>query len=149
MLRFGSSAFVGGRCQAAADRRIGRVLRAIVPFINDTVPVGDLVSPDPALVGVQVALRLFRVGDAAAISNPSRIPTFPSSQRCRIRSEEHATQWVERGLDWWLRGLRSLALGDRAFNVCAGQIGIQFDFAMGRAAANRWHTLRIRNSGGV
>jgi hypothetical protein len=34
--------------------------------------MGDLVPPDPPLAGVQVALRPFRVGDAAAILESCR-----------------------------------------------------------------------------
>jgi hypothetical protein len=42
--------------------------RTVVPGVRDTVPVGDLLPPDPPLAGVQAVLRPFRVGDAAAIA---------------------------------------------------------------------------------
>jgi len=45
--------------------------------VRDTVPMGDLVPPDPPLAGVQTVLRPFRVGDAAAVAKSAGIPTYP------------------------------------------------------------------------
>src|SRR4051794_1269437 len=52
------------------DDALGRLRNAWRMFhrVRDTVPMGDLVPPDPPLAGVQVALRPFRVGDAAVIA---------------------------------------------------------------------------------
>ncbi len=68
--------------------------------------MGDLVPPDPPLAGVQTALRPFRVGDAAAIAESCRDPDIPRfTIMPEAMTEDQARQWVERGLEWWPRGL--------------------------------------------
>ena len=92
--------------------------------------MGDLLPPDPPLRGAQVALRPFRVSDAAAISESCRDPDIPRfTMMPEAMTEDQARQWVERGLEWWPRGLARFAVTVPPSDECAGQIGIQFDFA--------------------
>jgi len=62
-------------------------------------------------------------------------------------TEEQAMQWIERGLEWWPRGLARFAVTVPPSDECAGQIGLQFDFAMGRAGAFYWLDRRVRGRG--
>jgi hypothetical protein len=85
--------------------------RADVPCVRDTRPMGDLVPPDPPLVGIQAALRPFRVSDAAAIAESCRDPDIPRfTMMPEAMTEDQARQWVERGLEWWPRGLARFAV---------------------------------------
>ena len=122
--------------------------RTDVPCVRDTVPVGDLVPPDPPLAGVQAALRPFRVGDAAAIAESCRDPDIPRfTMMPEAMTEDQARQWVEHGLEWWPRGLARFAVTVPPSDECAGQIGIQFDFAARRAEAFYWLDRRVRGRG--
>jgi hypothetical protein len=104
--------------------------RADVSFVRDTAPIGVLVPPDPPLAGLQAALRPFRVGDAAAIAESCRDPDIPRfTMMPEAMTEDQARRWVERGLEWWPRGLARFAVTVPPSDQCAGQIGIQFDFA--------------------
>jgi len=69
--------------------------------------VGDLAPPDPPLAGGQVALRLFRISDAADIAGSvNRDPDIPRfTMMPEAMTEDQARQWIERGLQWWPRGL--------------------------------------------
>jgi len=110
--------------------------------------MGDLVPPDPPLAGVQAALRPFRVGDAAAIAESCRDPDIPRfTMMPEAMTEDQARQWVERGLEWWPRGLARFAVTVPPSDECAGQIGIQFDFAARRAEAFYWLDRRVRGRG--
>ena len=122
--------------------------RADGPCVRDTVPMGDLVPPDPPLAGVQAALRLFRVSDATAIAESCRDPDIPRfTMMPEAMSEGQARQWVERGLEWWPRGLARFAVTVPPSDECAGQVGVQFDFAARRAGAFYWLDRRVRGRG--
>jgi hypothetical protein len=98
--------------------------------------MGDLLPPDPPFAGAQVALRPFRVSNAAAISESCRDPDMPRLTMMREAvTEGQARQWVARGLEWWPRGLARLAVIVPPSDECARQIGILFDFAKRRADA--------------
>jgi [ribosomal protein S5]-alanine N-acetyltransferase len=111
--------------------------------------VSDLAPPDPPLAGGQVALRLFRISDAAAIAGSvNRDPDIPRfTMMPEAMTEDQARQWVERGLQWWPRGLARFAVTVPPSDECAGQIGIQFDFAAHRAGAFYWLDRRVRGRG--
>jgi RimJ/RimL family protein N-acetyltransferase len=86
--------------------------------------MGDLVPPDPPLAGAQAALRPFRVSDAAAISESCRDPDIPRfTMMPEAMTEDQARQWVERGFEWWPRGLARFAVTVPPSDECAGQIG--------------------------
>jgi hypothetical protein len=65
--------------------------------------MGELVPPDPPLAGRQVALRPFRVSDAAAIAESGRDPDIPRfTMMPEAMTKDQARQRVERGLEWCL-----------------------------------------------
>jgi [ribosomal protein S5]-alanine N-acetyltransferase len=110
--------------------------------------MGDLVPPDPPLTGAQVALRPFRVGDAAAIAAACQdldIPRFtmmPASM-----TEEQASRWVELGIEWWPRGVARFAVTVPPSDECVGQVGVQLDVAARRAEAFYWLDRTMRGRG--
>lgn len=108
----------------------------------------DLVPPEPPLRGNQIALRPFQVSDAAAIAAACRDPDIPRfTMMPEGMTDEQARQWVERGLEWWPRGVARFAITHPALDECAGQIGIQFDFPARRAEAFYWLDRRVRGRG--
>jgi RimJ/RimL family protein N-acetyltransferase len=110
--------------------------------------MGDLVPPDPPLAGAQVALRPFRLGDAAAIAEACRDPDIPRfTMMPEAISEEQARRWVEQGLAWWPRGVARFAVTVPPADDCVGQVGMQFDFAMRRAEGFYWLDPRARQRG--
>lgn len=115
---------------------------------DDNVPMGELVPPDPPLAGRQVALRPFRVSDAAAIAESCRDPDIPRfTMMPEAMTKDQARRWVERGLEWWPRGLARLAVMVPPSDKCAGQIGVQFDLNARRAEAFYWLDRRVRGRG--
>ena len=95
--------------------------RTGVPCVRDTVPMGDLVPPEPPLAGVQAALRPFRVGDAAAIAESCRDPDIPRfTMMPEAMTDDQARQWVKRGLEWWPRGVARFAVTVPPSDECAG-----------------------------
>jgi ribosomal-protein-alanine N-acetyltransferase len=107
-----------------------------------------LLPPDPPLAGIQAALRPFRVSDAAAIADSCRDPDIPRfTMMPEAMTEDQARQWVEHGLEWWPRGLARFAVTVPPSDECAGQMGIQFDFASRRAEAFYWLDRRVRGRG--
>jgi RimJ/RimL family protein N-acetyltransferase len=124
-------------------------IRENVLCVCDTLPVSDLAPPDPPLAGGQVALRLFRISDAAAIAGSvNRDPDIPRfTMMPEAMTEDQARQWVERGLEGWSRGLARFAVTVPPSDECAGQIGIQFDFAARRAEAFYWLDRRAQGRG--
>jgi RimJ/RimL family protein N-acetyltransferase len=110
--------------------------------------MGDLVPPDPPLAGPRVALRPFRIDDAAAIAEACRDPDIPRfTMMPEAMTEEQARRWVERGLGWWPRGLARFAVTVPPSDECAGQVGMQFDVAAHRAEAFYWLDRRVRGRG--
>jgi RimJ/RimL family protein N-acetyltransferase len=120
----------------------------LFPVSATLSPMGDLLPPDPPLAGVQAVLRPFRVGDAAAIAESCRNPDIPRfTMMPEAMTEEQARQWIERGLELWPRGLARFAVTVPPSDACAGQVGIQFDFAARRAEAFYWLDRRVRGRG--
>ena len=116
--------------------------------VRDTVPMDGLVPPDPPLAGMHVALRPFRVSDAAAIADACRDPDIPRyTMMPELMTEAQARQWVEHGHSWWSRGLARFAVTMPPSDDCAGQMGMQFDFAARRAEAFYWLHPRARGRG--
>jgi RimJ/RimL family protein N-acetyltransferase len=110
--------------------------------------MGDLVPPDPPLAGAQVALRPFRSSDAAAIADACRDPDIPRFTMMPAGlTEDQARKWVERGVEWWPRGVARFAVTLPPSDGCAGQVGIQFDLAARRAEAFYWLDRRARGRG--
>ena len=104
--------------------------------------------PNPPLAGVHVSLRLFRVGDAAAIAESCRDPEIPRfTMMPEAMSEDQARKWVELGLEWWPRGLARFAVTLPPSDDCVGQIGMQFDLNTRRAEAFYWLDRRVRGRG--
>ena len=81
------------------------------------------------------------------------LPSLPGSRHTRFTmmpeamTEDQARQWIERGLEWWPRGLARFAVTVPPSDACAGQVGIQFDFAARRAEAFYWLDRRVRGRG--
>jgi RimJ/RimL family protein N-acetyltransferase len=114
----------------------------------DNGAMDDLLPPDPPLVGKQIALRPFHVGDAAAIAEAcqdSDIPRFTMMPDAMTVSQ--ARQWVERGLEWWPKGVARFAITIPPADNCVGQIGLQFEMAARRAEAFYWLDRRVRGRG--
>ena len=110
--------------------------------------MGDLEPPDPPLAGPRIALRPFRVGDAAAIAESCRDPAIPRfTMMPEAMTEDQARTWVERGLEWWPRGLARFAVTVPPSDDCVGQMGVQFDFRSRRAEAFYWLDRRVRGRG--
>ncbi len=110
--------------------------------------MGDLSPPDPPLTGDRIALRPFRVGDAPAIARSCQDPDIPRfTMMPEGMTEDQAREWVERGLEWWPRGLARFAVTLPPLDECAGQIGIQFEFAARRAGVFYWLDRRVRGRG--
>jgi RimJ/RimL family protein N-acetyltransferase len=108
----------------------------------------DLAPPAPSLAGVRTRLRQFRVGDARAVAEACRDPDIPKfTMMPESMSEEQARQWIERGLEWWPRGLARFAVTVAPSDKCVGQVGMQFDFASRRAEAFYWLDRRSRGQG--
>src|SRR4249920_896346 len=80
---------------------------------------------------------------------PSRaaIPTSPVHDDAGGDDKDQARQWVERGLEWWPRGLAPFAVTVPPSDECAGQIGLQFDLTARRAEAFYWLDRRVRGRG--
>jgi RimJ/RimL family protein N-acetyltransferase len=62
-------------------------------------------------------------------------------------TEDEARRWVERGLEWWPRGVARFAVTVPPSDDCIGQVGIQFDFSMRRAEAFYWLDRGARGRG--
>src|SRR6476660_8169722 len=122
--------------------------RAVVLLRRETVRVPDLAAPDPPLAGPRVVLRPFRVGDAAAIAESCRDPDIPRfTMMPEGLTEEGAREWIERGLEWWPRGLARFAVTLPPSAECVGQIGIQYDIRARRAEAFYWLDSQARGRG--
>ncbi len=116
--------------------------------VRDAVAMRELVPPDPPLAGLHVALRPFRIGDAAAIAKSCRDPDIPRfTTMPDALTEARARQWIETGLEWWPRGLARFAVTVPPSDECAGQMGIQLDLAARRAEAFYWLDRRVRGRG--
>lgn len=110
--------------------------------------MGALSPPDPPLASDRIVLRPFRVDDAAAIAKSCQDPDIPRfTMMPEDLTEDQARHWVERGLEWWPRGVARFAVTVPPSDECVGQIGIQFDFAARRAEAFYWLDRRVRGRG--
>lgn len=110
--------------------------------------MGELLPPDPPLVGSTTALRPFRVGDAAAIAASCRDPDIPRfTMMPADMTVADARRWVERGLEWWPRGVARFAVTVAPSDECVGQVGIQFEPDLRRAEAFYWLDPSVRGRG--
>lgn len=110
--------------------------------------MGDFVPPDPPRAGALVALRPFRISDAAAISESCRDPDIPRfTMMPEAMTEDQAKRWVELSFESWPRGLARFAVTVPPSDASVGQIGMQFDFANRRAEAFYWLDRRVRGRG--
>lgn len=110
--------------------------------------MSGVVPPDPPLAGVQAALRPFCAGDASAVARSCQEPDIPRfTMMPEALTEDQAQQWVERGHEWWPRGVARFAVTVPPSSECAGQVGIQFDFAARRAEVFYWLDPRVRGRG--
>ena len=108
----------------------------------------SLVPPEPPLSGTRVTLRPFRRGDAAAVAAACSDPEIPRfTMMPADLTEGQAVEWIERGLEWWSRGVARFAIVTGADDVCRGQIGLQLDTASRRAEAFYWLERGARGSG--
>ncbi len=108
----------------------------------------ELAPPDPPLAGAQTVLRPFRLSDAASIAESCRDPDIPRfTMMPDAPTEDQAREWIERGLEWWSRGLARFAVTVRPSDECAGQVGIHFEFPARRAEAFYWLDRRVRGQG--
>lgn len=93
-------------------------------------------------------LRPFRVGDAPAVAASCRDPDIPRfTMMPEGLTETQAVEWIERGLEWWPRGLARFAIVVPPDDVCVGQIGLQLDLPARRAEAFYWLDRAVRGRG--
>ena len=110
--------------------------------------MGDLVPPDPPLAGSRVALRPFRVSDAAAIAAACQDPDIARfTMMPEAMTEAVARKLFEHGLAGWPHGLARFAMTLPPADVCVGQMGMQFDLGARRAEAFYWLDRRVRGRG--
>jgi RimJ/RimL family protein N-acetyltransferase len=110
--------------------------------------VTEVAPPDPPLVGERIALRPFQVGDAFAIARSCQDPDIPRfTMMPDAMTEAQAGQWIERGLEWWPRGVARFAITIPPAVDCVGQIGVQLDLPMRRAEAFYWLDRSVRGTG--
>lgn len=108
----------------------------------------EVVPPDPPLVGERIALRPFQVSDAGAIAQSCQDPDIPRfTMMPDAMTEEQAKQWIERGLEWWPKGVARFAITIPPAVDCVGQIGAQLDLPMRRAEAFYWLDRAVRGAG--
>lgn len=110
--------------------------------------VTRVVPPDPPLAGARVLLRPFRADDAAAVAEACRDPDIPRFTMVpEDMTEDAAREWIERGLEWWQRGVARFAIVEPPADRCVGQIGVHFDEPMRRAEAFYWIAADARGRG--
>jgi ribosomal-protein-alanine N-acetyltransferase len=110
--------------------------------------VEDVVPPDPPLASDRIALRQFRLSDAAAISVACQDPDIPRfTMMPDAMTEEQARVWVERGLEGWPRGGARFAITIAPSDQCVGQVGIYLERALRRAEAFYWLDQTARGRG--
>ncbi len=114
----------------------------------EALGVDDVTPPNPALAGARVALRQFRLSDAAAVSDACQDPDLARfTMMPDAMTEARARVWIERGLEWWPRGTARFAITVPPSDGCVGQIGIQLDRASRRAEAFYWLDRNARGKG--
>jgi RimJ/RimL family protein N-acetyltransferase len=100
------------------------------------------------LASDRIVLRQFRLSDAGAISVACQDPEIPRFTMVPDGlTEAQARTWVERGLEWWSRGVARFAITVLPSDECVGQIGIHFDHAAHRAEAFYWLGPTARGQG--
>lgn len=110
--------------------------------------VTEIVPPSPPLAGERIVLRPFRVGDARAVADACRDPDIPRfTMMAEGLTEEQAADWIERGLEWWARGVARFAVVIPPEDRCVGQIGLQLDTLARRAEAFYWIDRPVRGQG--
>jgi [ribosomal protein S5]-alanine N-acetyltransferase len=112
------------------------------------VSMTAFVPPDPPLAGERISLRLFRVGDAGAVARSCQDPDIPRfTMMPDSMTKEQARQWIERGLEWWPKGVARFAITVQPSEECVGQVGVHFDLRARRAEAFYWLDRRVRGQG--
>lgn len=95
-----------------------------------------------------MALRLFEATDAAAVVAACSDPDIPRfTMMPEGLTESQATEWIERGLEWWPRGVARFAVVIPPSDQTVGQIGIQLDLPTRRAEAFYWLDRSARGQG--
>ncbi len=110
--------------------------------------MSDLLPPDPPLATGRIALRPFRLDDAAAIAAACQDPAIPRfTMMPEAMTEAMARHWVGQALAWWPKGIARFAVTIPPSDGCCGQIGIQIDPAARRAEAFYWLDSGARGRG--
>lgn len=108
----------------------------------------EVEPPDPPLATERISLRPFRASDATAVAEACSDPEIPRhTMMAEGLTEDQARQWIERGLEWWSRGVARFAITLPPSDRCVGQIGIQFDLQARRAEAFYWLDQSGRGKG--
>lgn len=108
----------------------------------------EIRPPDPPLKGTRVALRPFTADDAEAVAEACSDPDIPRyTMMAEGLTKTQAKEWIERGLDWWPRGVARFAIVAPPEDRCVGQVGIQLDLPTRRAEAFYWLDRKMRRQG--
>ena len=108
----------------------------------------DVAPPDPPLATSRIALRPFAARDAEAVAAACRDPDIPRfTMMAEGLTEAQAAVWIERGRQWWSRGVARFGIVLPPADRCVGQIGIQLDQQARRAEAFYWLDRAVRGQG--
>ena len=105
-------------------------------------------APDPLLVGSSIALRPFRIDDAAAIADACRDPDIPRfTMMADGLTEAQAIEWVKDGHERWSAGVARFAIVAPPDDRCLGHVGVALDLDMRRAETFYWLERSARGNG--
>lgn len=106
------------------------------------------VLPDPPLQAGQIALRPFRVEDAAAVVTACSDPAIVRFTFMKEGlTQDEAVQWIERSNDRWPAGHPRFAIEDVTDGRLLGQVGAGVDARLGSAEGYYWVTPGARGRG--
>jgi RimJ/RimL family protein N-acetyltransferase len=95
--------------------------------------------PDPPLQNAELALRPFRVGDAAAIVAACADPDIPRFTFMKDGlTEIEATEWIERSNEGWSSGHPRFAIVDAVDERLLGQVGVAVNEHLRSGEAYYW-----------
>lgn len=113
--------------------------------LENVVPLSP---PDPELAGERIALRPFRIDDAADIAAACQDPDIPRfTFMPEAMTEAQAERYIERRLEQWNDGLHTFAITSPPADRCVGQIGIRLEFQHRRAEIFYWLERSARGQG--